>query len=53
MEVPFLSHFFKTESIPVTHLIILFLISLTILFVMEMYKMFKYKEIGDVHEKSN
>ena len=53
MEVPFLSHFFKTESIPVTHLIILFLISLTILFVMEMYKMFKYKEIGEVHEKSN
>ena len=53
MEVPFLSHFFKTESIPVSHLIILFLISLTILFVMEMYKMFKYKEIGEVHEKSN
>ena len=53
MEVPFLSHFFKTESIPVTHLIILFLISLTILFVMEMYKMFKYKETGEVHEKSN
>ena len=44
MEVPFLSNFLKTESIPITHLLILFIISLTVLFVMELYKMFKFKE---------
>jgi len=43
MEVPILSKFLKTESIPITHLLILFLISLTVLFVMELYKMFKFR----------
>lgn len=42
MEVPILSNFLKTESIPILHLIVLFLISLTILFIMELYKIVKY-----------
>ena len=44
MEVPFLSKFLKTSSIPFNHLIILFIISLTVLFIMELYKMITYKE---------
>ncbi len=44
MEVPLLSHMFKTESIPILNLIILFIISLSILLVMELYKMLKYKK---------
>ena len=44
MEVPLMSQFLKTESIPIHHLIILFFISLIVLFVMELYKLFKYKD---------
>lgn len=40
MEVPILSNILKTNSIPLIHLIFLFLLSLTILFVMELYKIF-------------
>lgn len=40
MEVPILSSILKTNSIPFIHLIFLFLVSLTILFVMELYKIF-------------
>lgn len=40
MEVPVLSNLLKTKSIPFIHLVFLFLVSLTILFVMELYKIF-------------
>ena len=43
MEVPVLSIFLKTSSVPVLDLIKLFLISLIILFVMELYKLIKSK----------
>ena len=38
MEVPILSRFLQTYDVPNLHLIILFMLSLPILFVMEMYK---------------
>ena len=38
MEVPFLSRFLQTYDVPNLHLIILFVLSLPIIFVMEMYK---------------
>lgn len=41
MEVPFLSHFLSTESIPVNHLILLLLAALPILVVMELFKLLK------------
>ena len=41
MEVPFLSRFLKTTSIPLFHLIILLLISLTILLMMEVFKILR------------
>ncbi len=41
MEVPFLSQFLKTTSIPFIHLVYLFLISLIILVIMEIYKKLK------------
>ncbi len=41
MEVPLFSHFLKTESIPFIHLVFLFILSLTILFIMELYKLIK------------
>ncbi len=43
MEVPFLSHIFKMESISIFSLIILFIISLSILLIMELYKSRKSK----------
>lgn len=44
-EVPFLSKFLKTTSIPITHMLILFVISTTIIFIMEIYKYLKRKSI--------
>lgn len=42
-EVPFLSKFLQTTSIPITHMLILFVISTTIIFIMEIYKYLKRK----------
>ena len=39
MEVPFLSQFLQTSSIPVIHLVALFLIAVIVLLVMEIYKL--------------
>lgn len=44
-EVPFLSKFLQTTSIPITHMLILFAISTTIIFIMEIYKSLKRKSI--------
>lgn len=44
-EVPFLSKFLQTTSIPITHMLILFVISTTIIFIMEIYKCLKRKSI--------
>lgn len=44
-EVPFLSKFLQTTSIPITHMLILFAISTTIIFIMEIYKYLKRKSI--------
>lgn len=41
MELPFLAQFLKTTSIPFIHLIYLFLVSLIILLIMEIYKKLK------------
>ena len=41
MEVPFLSHIMKTESISVSNLVLLLLVSLPVLLVMEIFKSFK------------
>lgn len=41
MEIPFLSNILKTKSIPFIHLVFLFLLSLTILFVMELFKIYR------------
>ena len=38
MEVPVLSKFLQTYDVPNLHLVILFMLSLPIIFVMEMYK---------------
>lgn len=43
MEVPVLSGFLQTSSVPLKDLVGLFIISLTVLFVMEIYKLFKRK----------
>lgn len=43
MEIPFLSTILKTTSIPLLDLIVLFLISLTIIILMEVYKKINYK----------
>ena len=45
MEVPILSKFLKTSSIPVINLIYLFLIASIVLFVLEVYKKLKYKKV--------
>ena len=45
MEVPFLSHIMKTESIPVLHLLILLLISVPIIAIMELYKWIKRRQL--------
>jgi len=42
MEIPFLSVFLKTHSIPFVHLEILFLLGAIIFIVMELYKLFRY-----------
>ena len=42
MEIPFLSVFLKTHSIPFVHLEILFLLGTIIFIVMELYKLFRY-----------
>lgn len=44
-EVPFLSKFLQTTSIPIRHMLILFAISTTIIFIMEIYKYLKRKSI--------
>jgi len=44
MEVPFLSTFLKTSSIPFINLVFLFIIALLVLIVLELYKLIKYKE---------
>ena len=41
MEVPFLSGFLKVSSIPVSHLLVLMVVSFIILIVMEIYKLIK------------
>lgn len=41
MEVPILSNFLQTYDVPVSHLILLFIMSLPVLFVMEVYKYIK------------
>ena len=41
MEVPFLSHIMKTESISWDRMLLLFLISLPILLIMEVFKSYK------------
>ena len=43
MEVPILSTFLQTSSIPISHLIYLFIVSLVVLFSLEIYKKIKYK----------
>ena len=45
MEVPLLSKFLKTSSIPVINLVYLFLIALIVLIVLEVYKKLKYKKV--------
>lgn len=44
MEVDFIARFLQTVSIPFVHLLWLFLISLLVLIIMEIYKNLKYKE---------
>ena len=41
MEVPFLSRFLQINSVPYYHLFLLVMVSIPVLFVMEMYKKFK------------
>lgn len=45
MEVPFLSKFLQTVSIPFVHLIYLFLLASIVLVVLEIYKSIKYKNV--------
>ena len=45
MEVPLLSKFLKTSSIPVINLVYLFLIASIVLIVLEVYKKLKYKKV--------
>lgn len=44
MEVPFLSRFLQTYSVPYLHLVLLVLVALPILSIMEIYKRFKNKK---------
>ncbi len=44
MEVPFMSKFLQTVSLPVLDLVYLFLIALVVLVVMEIYKKIKYRK---------
>lgn len=43
MEVHILSHFLQTSTVPITDMLILLMISSIILFVMELYKMIRYR----------
>ena len=43
MEVPILSHFLQTSTVPIIDMLILLMISSIILFVMELYKMIRYR----------
>ena len=45
MRIPFLAKFFKMEIVPFKDIIVLFIISLIILLIMELYKYLKYKDI--------
>ena len=47
MEVPLLSSFLKTTSIPINILLYLFLLALIVLLVLEIYKKLKYKNIKE------
>jgi len=47
MEVPLLSGFLKTTSIPINILVYLFLLALIVLLVLEIYKKLKYKNIKE------
>ena len=47
MEVPLLSSFLKTTSIPLNILLYLFLLALIVLLVLEIYKKLKYKNIKE------
>ena len=49
MDLPFLSHFLQTDSIPILHLTILFLIASSILIIMEIYKFIN----NSVHRRTN
>ncbi len=44
MEVPILSEFLKTSSIPYTHMFVLFLFGLIILIIMEIYKLIRHSK---------
>lgn len=44
MEIPFLSKYLKATSIPFTQMFVLLLFGLTILIIMEMYKLIKYSK---------
>lgn len=44
MEVPFLSHFMKTESVPLLHMMYLLLAALPILVLMEVFKLIKRRK---------
>ncbi|MBE6139718.1 MAG: HAD family hydrolase [Firmicutes bacterium] len=53
MEVPFLSKFLNTVSVPLIDLVLLFPLSLIVLLVLEIYKKIKYKnKSGEVNEKN-
>ena len=43
METPILSKFLQTSTVPIPHMIILFILSTIILLIMETYKNIKYK----------
>ncbi len=44
-EIPILSKFLQTTSIPISHMIILFIISTSIIFIMEIYKLIKRNKL--------
>ena len=44
MEVPFLSNLLQTSTVPIMDMVILFIIASIVLFVMETYKMIKYRK---------
>ena len=48
MEVPFMSKFLQTTSIPFSHLLLLFIVSLVVLVALELYKEFAYSDKEDV-----